>query len=61
MLVGTSGFAYRDWAPLFYPPDVPGRDLLRAYAERLPACELNNTFYRSPSDGRRRRLAGRDP
>ncbi len=49
MLVGTSGFAYRDWAPRFYPPDVPGRDLLRAYAERLPACELNNTFYRSPS------------
>jgi uncharacterized protein YecE (DUF72 family) len=48
--VGTSGFAYRDWAPQFYPPDLPQRDLLRSYATRLPACELNNTFYRNPSE-----------
>ena len=51
LLVGTSGFAYRDWAPRFYPVDVPERELLRAYAAQLPACELNNTFYRSPSEG----------
>ena len=48
--MGTSGFAYRDWAPQFYPPDLPERDLLRSYATRLPACELNNTFYRNPSE-----------
>jgi len=29
---------------------VPERDLLRSYATRLPACELNNTFYRNPSE-----------
>ena len=50
LFVGTSGFAYRDWAPRFYPPDLPGRDLLRSYATRLLACELNNTFYRNPSE-----------
>lgn len=50
MLVGTSGFAYRDWSPLFYPAGVPERELLQAYATRLPACELNNTFYRSPTE-----------
>ena len=48
--VGTSGFAYPDWAPAFYPPGVRGEDLLRSYSERLNACELNNTLYRQPSE-----------
>jgi uncharacterized protein YecE (DUF72 family) len=48
LLVGTSGFAYLDWAPLFYPPGARGGDLLREYAARLPAVELNNTFYQQP-------------
>ncbi len=48
--MGTSGFAYRDWAPRFYQPGTPDRDLLRSYSGRLPACELNNTFYRSPTE-----------
>jgi uncharacterized protein YecE (DUF72 family) len=50
LFVGTSGFAYRDWAPRFYPAGIVERDLLRSYALRLPACELNNTFYRSPTE-----------
>lgn len=48
-LVGTSGFAYRDWAPRFYPPGIRSSDLLRTYATRLDAVELNNTFYVRPS------------
>jgi uncharacterized protein YecE (DUF72 family) len=48
--VGTSGFAYPAWAPAFYPSGLRGEDLLRAYAERLSACELNNTFYRQPTE-----------
>ncbi len=48
-LVGTSGFAYRDWAPRFYPMGVRTSDLLRSYATRLDAVELNNTFYVRPS------------
>ncbi len=47
--VGTSGFAYRGWAPLFYPAGMPASRALREYASRLFACELNNTFYRHPS------------
>jgi uncharacterized protein YecE (DUF72 family) len=50
-LVGTSGFAYREWAPRFYPAGVRAPDLLRAYATRLDAVELNNTFYVRPSPG----------
>ncbi|HTS15850.1 MAG TPA: DUF72 domain-containing protein [Candidatus Sulfotelmatobacter sp.] len=47
--VGTSGFAYPAWAPRFYPAGLRADQLLRAYAERLPAVELNNTFYATPS------------
>ncbi len=47
-LVGTSGFAYREWIPAFYPPGTTTKGLLAAYAARLPAVELNNTYYRMP-------------
>jgi uncharacterized protein YecE (DUF72 family) len=46
---GTSGFAYPDWSPRFYPPGTRGDGLLRHYASRLATVELNNTFYRQPS------------
>jgi uncharacterized protein YecE (DUF72 family) len=49
LYVGTSGFAYPNWAPRFYPAGLRGEDLLRFYATRLPAVELNNTFYQRPS------------
>jgi uncharacterized protein YecE (DUF72 family) len=48
LLVGTSGFSYRAWAPLFYPAGTRADSLLREYAARLPAVELNNTFYQQP-------------
>ena len=48
--VGTSGFSYDEWRPDFYPDDLKKADMLSYYAERLQACELNNTFYRMPSD-----------
>jgi uncharacterized protein YecE (DUF72 family) len=48
LFVGTSGFAYPDWAPLFYPAGLRGDRLLAEYAGRLPAVELNNTFYQQP-------------
>lgn len=47
--MGTSGFAYPDWAPTFYPRRLPGRAMLAAFAARLSAVELNSTFYRRPS------------
>ena len=48
LYVGTSGFAYPDWSPRFYPPGLKGDGLLRYYGSRLTACELNNTFYQQP-------------
>jgi uncharacterized protein YecE (DUF72 family) len=52
ILTGTSGFAYPAWAPRFYRPGVRTDRLLAAYAERLDACELNNTFYQRPTPER---------
>ena len=50
LYVGTRGFAYPDWSPRFYPPGIRGDALLAHYASRLPAVELNNTFYQSPKE-----------
>ncbi len=52
LYVGTSGFSYAAWAPRFYPPGTKGDALLPAYAARLGACELNNTFYQHPTAAR---------
>lgn len=49
LYAGTSGFAYPDWAPRFYPSGLRGDALLPHYASQLPAVELNNTFYQQPS------------
>jgi uncharacterized protein YecE (DUF72 family) len=46
--VGTSGFAYKSWKGSFYPADLPASRWLAYYAGRLPAVEINNTFYRMP-------------
>lgn len=48
--VGTSGWAYREWKPGFYPVDVPQRRFLQHYSSQLNACEINATFYRIQSD-----------
>jgi uncharacterized protein YecE (DUF72 family) len=46
--VGTSGFSYDEWKGSFYPDDLPAKDRLTYYASKLPAVEINNTFYRMP-------------
>ena len=52
LLVGTSGFAYPGWSPRFYPSGLRGDALLPFYATRFSACELNNTWYQSPSEAK---------
>jgi uncharacterized protein YecE (DUF72 family) len=48
VLIGCSGWQYRDWRGAVYPTDVPLRAWLRWYAERLPTVEINSSFYRLP-------------
>ena len=48
--VGTSGYAYKEWKGSFYPSDLPAAGMLRYYGERFGTVEINNTFYRMPSE-----------
>jgi uncharacterized protein YecE (DUF72 family) len=59
--VGTSGFSYPTWRGAFYPEKARPADFLRLYAERLPAVELNGTFYRLPSEAQLRAWADMTP
>jgi uncharacterized protein YecE (DUF72 family) len=61
LYVGTSGFAYPDWSPRFYSAGTRGDALLRAYAQRLNTCELNNTFYQQPTPKRIETWLGATP
>jgi uncharacterized protein YecE (DUF72 family) len=48
LYVGTSGYSYKEWKGNFYPEKIPAKEMLSYYAARLPAVEINNTFYRLP-------------
>lgn len=47
--IGCSGWSYDDWRGGFYPEDLPRRRWLERYAETFDTVEVNNTFYRLPS------------
>jgi uncharacterized protein YecE (DUF72 family) len=49
ILVGTSGWQYKDWRERFYPKDVPQARWLEYYAEKFATVEVNNAFYRLPA------------
>jgi len=50
IFVGTSGYSYKEWKGRFYPEKISPKDMLRFYAERLTAVEINNTFYHMPTE-----------
>jgi uncharacterized protein YecE (DUF72 family) len=45
---GTSGYSYKEWKGSFYPDDLAADAMLAYYAQKLPAVEINNTFYQMP-------------
>ncbi|MGW1894354.1 DUF72 domain-containing protein [Streptomyces sp. NPDC002004] len=49
VLVGTSGWQYKDWRGTVYPPDLPQRLWLEEYARLFTTVENNNAFYRLPA------------
>jgi uncharacterized protein YecE (DUF72 family) len=48
VLIGTSGWQYRDWRGRFYPPRLAQRLWLEHYAEHFATVESNAAFYRLP-------------
>jgi uncharacterized protein YecE (DUF72 family) len=61
VLCGTSGFSYPAWRGSFYPDGLPAAAMLAFYASRLPAVELNNSFYRMPKPSLLARWAAETP
>ncbi|WP_149182774.1 DUF72 domain-containing protein [Streptomyces sp. TRM49041] len=49
VLVGTSGWQYKDWRGVLYPAGTPQRLWLEEYAAGFATVEVNNAFYRLPS------------
>jgi uncharacterized protein YecE (DUF72 family) len=49
VLVGTSGWQYRDWRGVLYPEGVGQRRWLEYYASQYATVENNGSFYRLPS------------
>jgi uncharacterized protein YecE (DUF72 family) len=48
ILVGTSGFQYREWVPVFYPRSLDPGSWLNFYSRQFACCELGLTYYRIP-------------
>jgi uncharacterized protein YecE (DUF72 family) len=58
---GTSGYSYKEWKGSFYPEKIAAAEMLAFYATRLPAVEINNTFYRLPKTSVLEAWAGQVP
>jgi uncharacterized protein YecE (DUF72 family) len=56
MLVGTSGFSYREWRNLFYPRDLLQSDFLAFYFREFNTVELNFSYYRIPTPAQCRQM-----
>jgi uncharacterized protein YecE (DUF72 family) len=50
LYAGTSGWAYPQWKPDFYPAKLPPAKFLGYYSTRLNSVELNYTFRRFPTE-----------
>jgi uncharacterized protein YecE (DUF72 family) len=48
--IGTSGWHYKSWSGPFYPPDLKPKDFLSFYVEHFNTTEINNSFYRLPTE-----------
>ncbi len=48
--MGTSGWSYKHWKGRFYPEELPVSRWLEYYIQHFQTVEVNNSYYRWPSD-----------
>jgi uncharacterized protein YecE (DUF72 family) len=48
--IGTSGWHYKHWRGPFYPDKFPAAQMLDFYTRHFDTVEINNSFYRLPSE-----------
>ncbi|MBD0353143.1 MAG: DUF72 domain-containing protein, partial [Flavisolibacter sp.] len=46
--IGTSGWSYKHWKGLFYPPEVKTTDWFNYYTQFFDSAEINTSFYHLP-------------
>ena len=59
--IGCSGWVYKDWRETFYPEKLPQRLWLKHYSSVFKTVEINNTFYRLPTESAVKGWAGQTP
>ena len=47
---GTSGYSYKGWRGAFFPEDMRPTEFLSYYSRQFASVEINNTFYRFPTE-----------
>jgi uncharacterized protein YecE (DUF72 family) len=48
--IGTSGYHYKHWRGPFYPKKISPNKMLEYYSHKFDTVELNNSFYRLPTE-----------
>jgi uncharacterized protein YecE (DUF72 family) len=48
--IGCSGWVYKEWRGLFYPRELKTSQWFEYYARHFDTVEINNSFYRLPSE-----------
>lgn len=46
--IGTSGWSYKHWKDIFYPPGLKATEWLPFYSKHFKIAEINTSFYRIP-------------
>ncbi len=59
--IGTSGWHYRHWKDNFYAAKIKVEDMLAFYAGHLDTVEINNSFYRLPTEDAARNWVSQTP
>jgi uncharacterized protein YecE (DUF72 family) len=48
--IGCSGWHYAHWRGLYYPKELPKSKWLQFYSRQFSTVEVNNSFYKLPSE-----------
>jgi len=61
ILIGTSGYSYKDWVGPVYPEGTHPEAFLSRYAHLFSTVELNFSYYRMPTAGQLSALVDKVP
>lgn len=47
--IGTSGWSYKHWKNIFYPPKLKPTEWIHFYSDHFNTTEINGSFYKLPT------------